>query len=160
MKKVIFILLAILIMVGVAQARVDRCDWIWSTAVTDVNDPPDYVYCSLDGAAFVSMGATYIMNSQGAKGLTYTYDTTSTGAATSHGVTICSNTATPDINFLTCLDGSCSTGTTTVAYYQIDSIADAIVNGGELTPPSNFKPTVDENASANACVLLKTEVYW
>ena len=163
MKRRIIIFLIVFCFAISAEARTDKCFWIWSTDVTGANDPPDSVYCSLDGKDYVSVGTTYIQNSQGADMVQMVYDTTWNNSNTvpdiPDTITPCSNTAsTGDLNVLICDNTICSTGTTTVAYFQVDNIADNIKNGFKLSPPVAFDLSVDGDTAT--CWVVRTVTHW
>lgn len=171
MKKILFILAIILMFAISAEAKTDKCFWIWSTAVTGANDAPDAVYCSLDGTPYVSKGTSYIQNSQEATSMMIQWDSaTGDGANTIGGLdtditdttTICSNTATDwSYNLLACISGTCDTGTGTAAYFQKDPDADALIASTPITPPGEgFQLTVDEDGALNGCIVLRTIVTW
>jgi len=165
MKKLLIILAVIFMFSSVAEARQSlKCSWIWSTAVTTANDAPDYVFCNDSWiGSWKSKGATYAMPVEGADNIDYQYDTTSAGANVVNGITVCSNTSLDaDINFLASMhEGALfDTGTGTAAYYQLNNMTDAVRSSGALTPVGDFmKFTVDGDTN-NACVVLRTTVYW
>ena len=165
MKKLILLVVAIAIIsvLSVSNARAgtwETCTWIWSTDVITANDPPDYVYCKRPGYTWKSRGVAYVQSTRGADNIAIQYDTTWDNSKTINGKTPCSNTAaTGDLNVLACVDGVCDTGTTTVAYYQVNDIADAINLTFEMTPPTDaFKLSVDGDTAT--CWVVRTTVYW
>jgi hypothetical protein len=167
MKQLILILVIIFALAVNAEARTEKCYWIWSTDVTTANDGPDSVYCDKNGdGTFQSKGTAYIQNSLGADSVTVIYDSTWNNSNTvpeiPDTITPCSNTAsTGDLNVLTCAKAAtaiCSTGTTTVAYHQTDDIADNIKDGYELTPPAAFDLSVDGDTAT--CWVVITITNW
>lgn len=163
MKRLIFIFLLILILGFTSNSfagKWETCNWIWSTDVTTANDPPDFVFCSRPGSTWKSRGSAYIQSTRGADNVAIQPDTTWDNSKTINGKTPCSNTAsTGDLNVLSCIDDVCDTGTTTVAYFQVDDIADATNKTFELTPPTeSFKLSVDGDTAT--CWVVKTTVYW
>lgn len=160
-KIVLGMLVAFLFMVGTANAGTwQTCNWIWSTDVTTANDPPDFVFCKQPGKEFTTKGAAYIQSTRGADQVSIQYDTTYDNSKTINGKTPCENTAaTGDLNVLACVDNVCDTGTTTIAYHQVDDIADEINLSFELTPPTEaFKLSVDGDTAT--CWVVRTTVYW
>ena len=163
MKKILLtlILIATFILPLSANAGVwENCNWIWD-GISSVNQAPTAVYCSNANSDWKSKGVAYIQNTRNATSVAIQYDTTYNNSKVINGVTVCSNTVSDgDLNVLSCIDNVCDTGTTTVAYYQVNAIADAINKTFELTPPAEgFKLTVDENTNPT-CVVARTAVWW
>ena len=163
MKKLVLgALVAFLFIVGSVDAGTwTKCNWLWSTAVTGANDPPDSVYCRDANKSYASKGATYIQPTLGADAISVTWNTNS---PTYNGVTICANVSTDsDINVLVSNDDGVTfdTGTGTAAYHQEDDLGNDLVTSFELTPPSGgyFKLTADGDTD-NFCVAVQTTVYW
>ncbi|KKN19452.1 hypothetical protein LCGC14_0945640 [marine sediment metagenome] len=174
MKNIKLFLLTLVLLLSFvisSEARTDKAYWIWSTAVTGVNDAPDKVYASMDGNKYVSVGAGYIQPSSGASSVTIQTDSaTGEGSNTIGGLhnditdatVICSNTATAwDLNVLACLGGTCDTGTGTSAFHMQTSLDDALIDSFPLEDiDDGFQLTVDENAGTNACIVVRTTVIW
>ena len=167
MKRLILIIFTVLIVslnVFLQLSYADQtqtCHWIWSTDVTSANDAPDFVFCTdRAGYTFQSQGTTYIQDTKDADKVYIQYDTTWDNSKQIDGKTPCSNTAsTGDLNVLSCTEGVCDTGTTDVAYHQVNDIADAINLGFEMTPPtSGFKLTVDGDTAT--CWVVRTITHW
>lgn len=160
MKKLVLFLVFMAFTVSAHAGAWQECNWIWSKDVTTDNDDPDSVFCRKAGTSWKSMGATYIQSTKGADNVSIQYDTTYNNSKQINGVTPCSNTATTgDLNVLACVGTTCDTGTTTVAYHQVDDIADAINLTFELTPPTDgFKLSVDGDTAT--CWVVRTVVYW
>jgi hypothetical protein len=160
MRAIFLLIMFLLVATPVYAGTWQTCNWIWSTDVTSANDPPDFVYCKKPGYNWKSKGASYIQSTRGADNIAIQYDTTWDNSKTINGKTPCSNTAaTGDLNVLSCIDSVCDTGTTTLAYHQVDDIADNINLGFELTPPTEaFKLSVDGDTAT--CWVIRTTVYW
>lgn len=164
MKRLV-LLIAFLLIANYSYAGTwTTCNWIWSTDVTTANDPPDSVYCKDANQSYKSKGVKYIQSTRGADGVQIQYDTTWDNSKTvpqiPGNIVPCSNTAaTGDLNVLACVDSSCDTGTGTVAYHQVDDIADNIKLTFELTPTTDaFKLSVDGDTAT--CWVVRTTVYW
>lgn len=142
--------------------RVEYCDWIWSTDVTTANDDPDYLYCDRHntGTFKSETVGSYIQNTIGAYQVTVQVNTTWNNSLKIHGITPCSNTAaTGDMNYKGCIRGDCDIGTTTLAWYQLDNVADNIKYTKEVTPIGDgFRLSVDGDTAT--CWTVRTMVYW
>lgn len=162
MKKIALLLFFLFMLTtSVYAERVVNCDWIYN-GISAVNSAPTNVFCEKPPFQhWKDEGASYIQDTTFAHSVGYQIITTWDGVATLHGVTVCENTvSTGDVNFLHCIGDSCDTGTTTVAYFQVNDVADGISIGDEMTVVSNgFKITVDEDAD-NTCFVVKTRVLW
>ena len=124
MKKLILILVALMMVVASNSyaGRYEKCNWIWSTAVTGANDAPDSVYCRTQNSSYKSEGASYKQSTQEAHSISVTWNTNS---PTLNAQVVCANVSTDsDLNFLISNDGGVTfdTGTGTAAYYQEDDL--------------------------------------
>ena len=180
MKKLTFILLVVVLILGVSNAAkagtVHKCFWIWSTAVTTANDKPDYIYCDWDGnnkyvAVAASDTSKYIQDTKGAVKVSVAWDSLYAdgvntvgglhGSITNATVLTSSAGTNWDINILGCaFDGTCDTGTGTLAYWQDDDHSTNEKNSWTLTPLARgFRITVDGDTGNNSPV-IRTIVVW
>ena len=172
MKKLILILMVVLFVFTTnAEAKSHKCFWVWSTDVTtgDDNAAPDFVYCDLQGNnKYVSMGASYIQETGGAKSVVIQYDSlygdgVNTvgglhGSITNATVMASADATNWDINVISCVLGTCDTGTE--AYHQWNDLTTNLKDSIELTPLSGgFKMTVDGDVE-DAAPVNRTIVVW
>ena len=165
MKKTVLILLAFIMLLPVIASaeRSLQCNFIWSTAVTSTtDDPPDYVYCrdtQRSTEEYTSMGATYAMDVSKAYSIDFQIDTTSTGALSQNGVTVCSNTATVTIGVHGSIDNS--SFDTGGVYYHSFSFSDADRQTKGLTPSLPYvRFSITEASAANGCVVIRALATW
>ena len=166
MKKLILILLAIILFCGVAEARQDKCIWIWDTDFDNkTEDPPDDVYCRIDGASYVSKGASYVQRGNGTSGRmtwdTVTPDGSSTIGSLHPDITdtqvICSNvTVVADLN----VHNVGIKSDTLNYYFEIEDMADATIKTVNMDWPDSFKLTVTEPDDDAGCLVVYTTVNW
>jgi len=158
MKKVIFILLAILIMVGVAYAKEDTCLFVWNIDPgASTADAPDEVHCSIDGTAYVSKGATWAMSIPKGAMVTVTMDTVVADGSTTSADLVSSGSATAipdnvnvqDVRFLG--SANCSTfDAGGVFYYTYEDLAVDDTQTISLTPVSCLKVQLGTSTDTGA----------